>query len=117
MWIKIINLVPGVLTIPFFLGSLLYAIFLPETVFYALGIYLDLWFPLLKEIWGYPLVFIIMMIPIVNIVLTILLTFQSFHVLIKYIFGYYDPSFHGFVTMYPAAIILLVLAFSVFTKD
>jgi len=35
MWNKIFGLVPGVLTIPAALGAILYAIFLPETAYYA----------------------------------------------------------------------------------
>ena len=117
MWNKIFGLVPGVLTIPAALGAILYAIFLPETAYYALGIYLDLWFPVLKGFWGYPVFFIILMIPFVSVILVSLLSFQSFHVLIKFVFGFYDPSFHGFVTMYPAALILVAIALSFLTRD
>ena len=117
MWNKIFGLIPGILTIPAGLGAILYAIFLPETAYYALGIYLDLWFPILKGFWGYPIFFIILMIPFASVILVALLSFQSFHVLFKFVFGFYDPSFHGFVTMYPAALILVAIALSFLTRD
>jgi len=117
MWNKIFGLLPGVIAIPAILGAILYAIFLPETAYYALGIYLDLWFPTLKGFWGYPVFFILLMIPFVNVILVALLSFQSFHVLIKFVFGFYDPSFHGFVTMYPATLLLIAIAISFFTRE
>ena len=117
MWKYIINFVPGVLSIPLGICALLYAIFLPETFYYLLGIYFNMWFPILTTFWGYPLLFILLMVPVVSAVLMFLFVLQSFHVLFKFIFGMYDPSFHGFVTMYPAATVLLVLIVSRFVKD
>ena len=106
---KIIGLIPKVLVVPFGAIGLLYAIFLPETIYYALGIYLDLWFPLLQTFWGYIIVLILFGIPLLNIGLSCLLVLQSFTVLIKFIFGSYDPSLHGFVTMFPAGMLALAL--------
>jgi hypothetical protein len=117
MWNKIITLIPSVLTIPAILGAILYAIFLPETAHYALGIYLDLWFPLLKGFWGYPIFFLLLMIPFVSMVLIALLSFQSFHVLFQFVFGLYDPSFHGFVTMFPATLVIITLALSLLLSN
>ena len=116
MWNKILDIVPGILTIPLGVCALAYAVFLPDTVYYALGIYLGLWFPLLTTFWGYLILFLMLMIPGVNIVLLLLLTFQSFHVLIKYVLGMYDPSLHGLITMYPASAVILVFIFSLLLK-
>ncbi len=112
MWNKVSRFIPPVLMIPVALGSLLYLIFLPESAYFLFGIYFDLWFPVLKGIWGYPVFFVILMVPYVNAILLLLLSLQSFHVLVKFILGTYDPSFHGFVTMYPAVTIVATAVFS-----
>jgi len=114
---KLLGLIPGVLVIPFWIFGFLYAIFLPETIYYALGIYLDLWFPTLKTFWGYILIFPLFAVPFLNAGLTFLLIFQSFTVLAKFIFGSYEPSVHGFITMYPACIAVFVLGLKFFSKE
>jgi hypothetical protein len=87
---RILALIPKVLIVPFWIVGLLYAILLPETIYYALGIYLDLWFPVLQTFWGYIIVFILFAIPLLNLGLSCLLVLQSFVVLLKFIFGSYD---------------------------
>ena len=114
---KILDFIPGALSVPFFILSILYAIFLPDTIYYALGIYLDLWFPVLETFWAYIIIFFLAAIPFLNIGLFFLLIFQSFAVLLKFIFGSYDPSLHGFVTMYPACMIVFVLLFNMLSRD
>lgn len=101
---------------PMLLAGLVYALFLPETLYYALGIYFDLWFKTLNSFWGYPILFVLIASPFLNIGLALLLLFQSFHVLFKIIFTSYDPSFHGFITTYPAVVISLVLIMMVLSK-
>lgn len=107
--LKILDLVPSFLAIPYILGSLLYFMFVPDTLYYALGIYFDMWFPVLTEFWGYLIVLVLVGLPIISFLLYALLLFQSFHVLFKFVFDTYDPSFHGYVTMYPASLIILSL--------
>jgi hypothetical protein len=114
---KILGMIPGVLSIPFFILSILYAIFLPDTIYYALGIYLDLWFPVLETFWGYIIVFILFTIPLLNVGLICLLILQSFAVLLKFIFGSYDPSLHGFVTMFPACMTTIALLLNLLSRD
>lgn len=114
---KILGLIPKVLIVPFWIVGFLYAILLPETIYYALGIYLDLWFPVLQTFWGYIIVFILFAIPLLNIALSCLLVLQSFAVLLKFIFGSYDPSLHGFVTMFPACMLALVLVVNLLDRD
>ena len=114
---KLLGLIPGILIIPFWILGFLYAIFIPETLYYALGIYLDLWFPILNTFWGYLIVIPIFAIPFLNAGLILLLIFQSFTVLAKFIFGTYEPSLHGFITMYPAIMAIVVLAVSLLYKD
>ena len=113
---KLLALMPSFLVLPFWLLSFLYAIFLPDTLYYALGIYLDLWFPVLESFWGYIIILPLFAIPFLNVGLVILLTFQSFIVLAKFVFGSYEPSMHGFITMYPALWIMLVLSPSMLYK-
>ena len=108
--LKILDFVPSFLAIPYILGSLLYFIFVPDTLYYALGIYFDMWFPVLTEFWGYLIVLVLIGLPIISFMLYALLLFQSFHVVFKFVFDTYDPSFHGYVTMYPASLIILSLA-------
>ena len=105
----ILNFVPGILTIPFYLGSFLYLILLPDITYYALGIYLDIWIPALRTFWGFPILFILLMIPFVSTILVWLLTFQSFWVLFKFLIGSYYPrdELLGFVTMYPATVVII----------
>jgi len=74
-------------------------------------------FPLLETFWGYVIAGILFAIPLLNFGLILLLIVQSFIVLAKFIFGSYDPSFHGFITMYPASMVLLVLGFTLLEKD
>jgi hypothetical protein len=114
---KILGMIPGVLTIPFFILSILVAIFLPDTVYYALGIYLNLWFPVLETFWGYIIVLILFSIPLLNVGLICLLILQSFAVLLKFIFGSYDPSLHGFVTMFPACMATIALLLNLLSRD
>lgn len=114
---RLLGLVPGVFMIPFWIFGILYAIFLPETIYYALGIYFDLWFPTLKSFWGYIIAFVLFAIPILNAALLLLLIFQSFIVLAKFIFGSYEPSIHGFITMYPACIAGIILASYLLGKE
>ena len=114
---KLLGLIPGVLVIPFWIFGFLYAIFLPETIYYALGIYLDLWFPALKTFWGYILILPLFAVPFLNAALFFLLILQSFIVLAKFIFGSYEPSVHGFITMYPACIAVFVLGLPFFSKE
>ena len=114
---KILGIIPGVLTIPFFILSILVAIFLPDTVYYALGIYLNLWFPVLETFWGYIIVLILFSIPLLNVGLICLLILQSFAVLLKFIFGSYDPSLHGFVTMFPACMATIALLLNLLSRD
>ena len=111
---SILAFTPGLLQIPFFIGTLLYFVFLPDITYYALGIYLDLWFPTLRTFWGYPILFILFALPIVNVILTILLTFQSFYVLFIFLIGSYYPrdELLGFVTMYPAAATIIIYVFA-----
>ena len=109
---KLLGLIPGVLIIPFWILGFLYAIFIPETLYYALGIYLDLWFPILDSFWGYLIVLPLFAIPFLNAGLILLLIFQSFTVLAKFLFGSYEPSLHGFITMYPACMAIVVLVVS-----
>ena len=110
----ILTYTPPILIIPFYIGSFLYFIFLPDITYYALGIYFDMWFPILRTFWGYPILFILFLIPIVSIVLTWLLIFQSFYVLFIFLIGSYYPrdELLGFVTMYPAAAAIIIFAFS-----
>ena len=105
----ILNFVPGILTIPFYIGSFLYLILLPDITYYALGIYLDIWIPALRTFWGFPILFILLMIPFVSTILVWLLTFQSFWVLFKFLIGSYYPrdELLGFVTMYPATVVII----------
>jgi cytoskeletal protein RodZ len=105
----ILNFVPSILTIPFYIGSFLYLILLPDITYYALGIYLDIWIPALRTFWGFPILFILLMIPFVSMILVWLLTFQSFWVLFKFLIGSYYPrdELLGFVTMYPAAVVII----------
>jgi hypothetical protein len=105
----ILNFVPSILTIPFYIGSFLYLILLPDITYYALGIYLDIWIPALRTFWGFPILFILLMIPFVSTILVWLLTFQSFWVLFKFLIGSYYPrdELLGFVTMYPAAVVII----------
>jgi hypothetical protein len=114
---KILGMIPSVLTIPFFILSILVAIFLPDTVYYALGIYLNLWFPVLETFWGYIIVLILFSIPLLNVGLICLLILQSFAVLLKFIFGSYDPSLHGFVTMFPACMATIALLLNLLSRD
>ena len=113
---SILNFVPGILTIPFYIGSFLYLILLPDITYYALGIYLDIWIPALRTFWGYPILFILLMIPFVSMILVWLLTFQSFWVLFKFLIGSYYPrdELLGFVTMYPAAVVIISFTVSYF---
>ena len=113
---SILNFVPGILTIPFYIGSFLYLILLPDITYYALGIYLDIWIPALRTFWGYPILFILLMIPFVSMILIWLLTFQSFWVLFKFLIGSYYPrdELLGFVTMYPAAVVIISYTVSYF---
>ena len=105
----ILNFVPGILKIPFYIGSFLYLILLPDITYYALGIYLDIWIPALRTFWGFPILFILLMIPFVSTILVWLLTFQSFWVLFKFLIGSYYPrdELLGFVTMYPATVVII----------
>lgn len=105
----IVNFIPGVLIIPFWIGSLLYLIFLPEITYYALGIMLNIWIPSLATPWGYLILIILLAIPLVNVALTFLLTIQSFWVLFKFLIGAYYPrdELLGFVTMYPASVVVI----------
>ena len=114
---KLLGLIPGMLIIPFWVLGFLYAIFVPETLYYALGIYLDLWFPVLDSFWGYVIVLPLFAIPFLNAGLLLLLIFQSFMVLAKFIFGSYEPSLHGFITMYPATMAVVVIVVSRLYKD
>jgi hypothetical protein len=100
---KVIRAIPIILELPFLLAYLAYALFLPETIYYGLGIYFDLWYPILKTFWGFPILFIVILIPFVNTALALMLMIQSIHVTVKYLLGLYDPSTHGFITMVPAA--------------
>ncbi len=111
---SILNFVPGILTIPFYIGSFLYLILLPDITYYALGIYLDIWIPALRTFWGYPILFILFALPIVNVILAVLLTFQSFYVLFIFLIGSYYPrdELLGFVTMYPAAATIIIYVFA-----
>ena len=106
---SIINFIPGILIIPFYIGSFLYFILLPDITYYALGIYLDIWIPSLRTFWGFPILFILICIPFVNVILLWLLTFQSFWVLFKFVIGSYYPTDQllGFVTMYPATVVII----------
>ena len=106
---SIINFIPGILIIPFYIGSFLYFILLPDITYYALGIYLDIWIPSLRTFWGFPILFILICIPFVNVILVWLLTFQSFWVLFKFVIGSYYPTDQllGFVTMYPATVVII----------
>lgn len=106
---KFIRAIPIILELPFLLAYLTYAIFLPETIYYGLGIYFDLWYPTLKTFWGFPIVFILILIPFINTALALMLMIQSIHVVIKYLLGLYEPSTHGFITMIPAATLTLYL--------
>ena len=110
----ILTYTPPILIIPFYIGSFLYFIYLPDITYYALGIYFDMWFPILRTFWGYPILFIIFLIPIVSIALTWLLIFQSFYVLFIFVIGSYYPrdELLGFVTMYPAAATIIIFIFS-----
>ena len=105
----IVNFIPGALIIPFWIGSLLYLILLPEITYYALGIMLDIWIPSLATPWGYLILIILLAIPLVNVALTFLLTIQSFWVLFKFLIGSYYPrdELLGFVTMYPASVVVI----------
>ena len=105
----IVNFIPGVLIIPFWIGSLLYLILLPEITYYALGIMLNIWIPSLATPWGYLILIILLAIPLVNVALTFLLTIQSFWVLLKFLVGAYYPrdELLGFVTMYPASVVVI----------
>ena len=105
----IVNFIPGVLIIPFWIGSLLYLILLPEITYYALGIMLNIWIPSLATPWGYLILILLLAIPFVNAILTILLTIQSFWVLLKFLVGAYYPrdELLGFVTMYPASVVVI----------
>ena len=114
---KFLELIPAALIVPFWIVGFLYAILIPETIYYALGIYLDLWFPVLQTFWGYIIVGILFLIPLLNFALGGLLVFQSFAVLLKFIFGSYDPSLHGFVTMYPACMLALAILASFLDRD
>jgi hypothetical protein len=114
---KLIGLIPSFLIVPFWLFGFLYAIFLPDTLYYALGIYFDLWFPILETFWGYIILLPLFGIPLLSGVLCYLLIFQSFIVLAKFTFGSYEPSLHGFVTMYPACMTIFVLIVSFLFKD
>ena len=116
MYKSILNFIPGILTIPFYIGSFLYLILLPDITYYALGIYLDIWIPALRTFWGYPILFILLMIPFVSMILIWLLTFQSFWVLFKFLIGSYYPrdELLGFVTMYPAAVVIISYTVSYF---
>ena len=111
---SILMFTPNLLKIPFFIGTFLYFILLPDIAYYALGIYFDLWFPILRTFWGYPFLFILFLIPIVGVVLTWLLVFQSFYVLFFFVIGSYYPrdELLGFVTMYPAAATIIIFIFS-----
>ena len=106
---SIINFIPGILIIPFYIGSFLYFILLPDITYYALGIYLDIWIPSLRTFWGFPILFILICIPFVNVILLWLLTFQSFWALFKFVIGSYYPTDQllGFVTMYPATVVII----------
>jgi hypothetical protein len=106
---KVIRAIPIILELPFLLAYLAYALFLPETIYYGLGIYFDLWYPILKTFWGFPILFIVILIPFVNTALALMLMIQSIHVTVKYLLGLYDPSTHGFITMVPAATLGLYL--------
>lgn len=98
------------------LGSL-YAFVLPDTLYYALGVYTGFWFPFLESFLGYLIVIFLLIIPFVNILLAILLIFQSFHVSFKFLIGIYEPSsFHGYITMVLAMQFCLV-AFSFLFKN
>jgi hypothetical protein len=112
----IINFVPNILSIPFLIGSFLYFILMPDITYYALGIYLDIWLPILRTFWGYPILFILLCIPIVNLALIWLLILQSFWVLLKFLVGVYYPrdELLGFVTMYPATVIIITYTISFF---
>ena len=112
----ILNFIPGVLTIPFWIGSILYFLFLPEITYYALGIMLDIWIPALRSFWGFPILFILLMIPFVGVILVWLLTIQSFWVLFKFLIGSYYPSDEllGFVTMFPASMVIISYVVSYF---
>ncbi len=114
---KIIDYIPGVLIVPFWVLGLLYAVLLPDTIYYAFGIYFDMWFPILETFWGYVIVGLLFAVPLLNIGLFFLLLLQSFIVLAKFIFGSYDPSFHGFITMYPACMTIVVLVLTLLDKD
>lgn len=111
---SLINIIPAVLVIPFWILNLLYFVFLPETLYYALGIYFDIWFPILQSFWGYIILFILFLIPFINIALVLLLIFQSFAVVFIFLFGSYEPSVHGYITMYPAIFGMVVFAISRF---
>lgn len=112
----ILNFIPGVLTIPFWIGSILYFLFLPEITYYALGIMLDIWIPALRSFWGFPILFILLMIPFVGVILVWLLTIQSFWVLFKFLIGSYYPrdELLGFVTMFPASMVIISYVVSYF---
>ena len=112
----ILNFIPGVLTIPFWIGSVLYFLFLPEITYYALGIMLDIWIPALRSFWGFPILFILLMIPFVGVILVWLLTIQSFWVLFKFLIGSYYPrdELLGFVTMFPASMVIISYVVSYF---
>jgi hypothetical protein len=111
---SILMFTPSLLKIPFFIGTFLYFILLPDIAYYALGIYFDIWIPALRTFWGYPILFILFAIPIVNVILTLLLTFQSFYVLFIFLIGSYYPrdELLGFVTMYPAAATIIIFIFA-----
>jgi hypothetical protein len=88
--------------------SFSYAILLPDTTYYMLGIMFDLWFPILESFWGYVIVVGILMIPFVNVVFFGLLLLQSAIVVLKFLFGSYEPSLHGVITMIPALMVVVV---------
>ena len=92
-------------------------VLLPDTIYYAFGIYFDMWFPILETFWGYVIVGLLFAVPLLNIGLLLLLLVQSFIVLAKFVFGSYDPSFHGFITMYPACMTIVVLVLTLLDKD
>lgn len=111
-----VRFLPSILAIPLAVLGLLYALFVPETLYYALGIMLGLWIPVLEGWFGYVVFFLLLMVPILNVGIMVLLVVQSFIVTGKFIFGTYDPSIHGFITMYPAVVGSIVLLTSLFSK-
>jgi hypothetical protein len=111
---SILVFTPGLLRIPFFIGSFLYFILLPDIAYYALGIYFDIWISALRTFWGYPILFILFAIPVISTILVFLLIFQSFYVLFIFLIGSYYPrdELLGFVTMYPAAATIIIFIFA-----